>query len=96
MLRVPSGSGAGAVYGAVHRREHVGLLPQSQIVVAAPHGNAPRPMRAVPQSFRKLAREALDLDEGAVTAVHLHVGYDRFEFLQIIHHSLRCLTSRSI
>src|SRR3981189_454633 len=60
-----AGASAEPKDGIVHGGQHIGMLPHSEVVVAAPHGDAAAPaVAAAQQRGRELPRHPLQLDEG--------------------------------
>ena len=72
--------------GIVHGGQHIGMLPHSEVVVAAPHGDAAAPaVAATQQRGRELPCHPLQLDEGPVPAVRLHLADENFESPDVVH-----------
>src|SRR5258708_35725941 len=81
-----AGASAEPENGIVHGRKHIGMLPHSEIVVAAPHGDAAAPaVAATQQRGRGLPCHPLQLDEGPGAAVRLHLADENFESRYMVH-----------
>ena len=80
------GAGAEPADGIVHSGQHIGMLPHSEIVVAAPYGDAAAPaVAATQQRGRELPRHPLQFDEGPVAAVRPYLADESFESRNMVH-----------